>query len=52
MRKAIVLVNGIDAGVLEAFDNGRYQFIYDDHCIGLNLHALGASAPHPHVLVE
>ena len=30
MRKAKVLVHGIDAGVLEAFDNGMYQFSYNE----------------------
>ncbi|MFI5140631.1 MAG: HipA N-terminal domain-containing protein [Sphingobacteriales bacterium] len=28
MRKAKVLVNGIDAGILEETDNGLYQFTY------------------------
>ena|SRR3990167_7566383 len=30
MRKAKVLINGIEAGVLEALDDGRYRFIYDE----------------------
>lgn len=28
MRKARVLVNGIEAGVLEKLDEGKYQFTY------------------------
>lgn len=31
MRKAKVLVNGIDAGILEEIDNGAYNFIYHEH---------------------
>ncbi len=31
MRKANVLVNGIDAGVIEELENGTYQFTYYEH---------------------
>ncbi len=31
MRKAIVLVNNVEAGILEALDNGKYSFIYHNH---------------------
>lgn len=31
MRKAKVLVNGFEAGVLEELDNGHYQFTYNEH---------------------
>jgi serine/threonine-protein kinase HipA len=31
MRKAKVLVNAIEAGLLEELDNGHYKFTYHEH---------------------